>query len=287
MNNVAQRLLLFFLGIPAIIAIVVFIPQARHAGAVLIILSFLGGGGVEFAQIFRDRGTGINGWLSSFLGFLPALAAYLATLVADTSPYFVLGILVICLALLALAVFTPFAFVRKENIPDVMTKISAYGLALIYPGLLGAFIVLVACEPHWATESLLTFVGLTLGNDSLAWFFGMTLGRRRGIVAVSPNKSLAGFIGGMGGSVGLAFVAHVIFPYAMVTSWPVLVGLGLLVGAAVIVGDLFESALKRSAGTKDSGSAVPGRGGFLDSFDSVLFAAPVFYAVSLIFGLFR
>jgi phosphatidate cytidylyltransferase len=287
MNNLVQRLLLFFLGIPAIIVVVIFVPQAKHAAAVLMILIFVGGAGAELAQIFRDRGVRVRVWLTAFLGFLPSLVAYFASLIMDTSPYSVLGILAIGLALFALAVFTPFAFVRKENIPDVMTRSSAYGLALIYPGLLGAFIVLVASEPRWATESLLTFVGLTLGNDSLAWFFGMTLGRRRGIVAVSPNKSLAGFVGGMGGSVGLTFVAHVIFPYAMQTSWAVLVGLGLIVGAAVIIGDLFESALKRSAGAKDSGSAVPGRGGFLDSFDSILFAAPVFYAASLIFRLFR
>ncbi|HUW41204.1 MAG TPA: phosphatidate cytidylyltransferase [Rectinemataceae bacterium] len=287
MNNLVQRLLLFFLGIPAIIALIVFLPQAKHALAVLIILSFLGGGGVELAQIFKDRGVRVKSACTSLLGFLPALATYLAALLAGSSTYSVLEILLFSIALLALVIFTPFAFVRKETISEVTARSSAYGLALIYPGMLGAFIVLVASEPRWATESLLTFVGLTLGNDSLAWFFGMTMGRKRGLVAVSPNKSLAGFIGGMVGSVGLAFVAHAFFPYAMKTTWPLLVCLGLLVGAAVIVGDLFESALKRSAGTKDSGSAVPGRGGFLDSFDSIIFAAPVFYAASIIFGLFR
>jgi phosphatidate cytidylyltransferase len=62
--------------------------------------------------------------------------------------------------------------------------------------------------------------------------------------------------------------------------------MALCVAGAAILGDLFESALKRSAGAKDSGTKVPGRGGFLDSFDSFLFAAPVFYLASRLLGLF-
>ena len=98
---------------------------------------------------------------------------------------------------------------------------------------------------------------------------------------------MAGFIGGACGSVGLAFGCAALFPYALGGPWWTTLILGSVIGAAVIVGDLFESALKRSAGIKDSGSAVPGRGGFLDSFDSLLFAAPVFYGLSLLFGFFR
>ena len=58
---------------------------------------------------------------------------------------------------------------------------------------------------------------------------------------------------------------------------------GIAVGAATIIGDLFESVLKRSAGVKDSGILVPGRGGVLDSVDSVAVAAPVFYLLILLF----
>jgi phosphatidate cytidylyltransferase len=61
--------------------------------------------------------------------------------------------------------------------------------------------------------------------------------------------------------------------------------LGFLLGAAASLGDLVESALKRSSGVKDSGSIIPGRGGVLDSIDSIAFAAPVFYAVyRILFG---
>jgi len=107
----------------------------------------------------------------------------------------------------------------------------------------------------------------------------VTLGHKRGIFTVSPNKSLEGLLAGMAGSVGFAFLGPVLLPGIVPRSWPTLLALGLACGVAVVAGDLFESAIKRSAGVKDSGSIVPGRGGILDSFDSLLFAAPVFIGV--------
>jgi phosphatidate cytidylyltransferase len=186
-----------------------------------------------------------------------------------------------------LASFAQFAFIGERGIPEALPKASALGFAAIYPGFLGAIIVLIASEPRHATESLLTFCILAFSSDSLAWLVGVTLGRHRGIVAVSPNKSLEGFVGGMLAPIGMAFACAAVFPEAISAQWWEILVLGLLVGAAAIVGDLFESSLKRSAGIKDSGSAVPGRGGFLDSFDSLLLAAPVFYSLSLLMGFFR
>jgi phosphatidate cytidylyltransferase len=124
----------------------------------------------------------------------------------------------------------------------------------------------------------------------MAWLFGKYLGKQRNIVAVSPNKSIAGFVGGSTGSLiaafisfgslgalpGMAFVHKIILSFA----------LGLGMAFFVITGDLFESALKRSASVKDSGTMVPGRGGILDSFDSLFFSAPFFVAFSFIFHLF-
>lgn len=78
-----------------------------------------------------------------------------------------------------------------------------------------------------------------------------------------------------------------LYPGAFPVSPVVTFLLGLVVGLSVIAGDLFESALKRSVGIKDSGAGIPGRGGFLDSFDSEFFAAPVFYAAILLLDLFR
>jgi phosphatidate cytidylyltransferase len=287
-SNILQRLLLFFLGIPMILAVIVFLPQFRHAAAVLLIIVFTGGCALELSRFFKAREIAASPVLLIALGAgLPA-SAYVGGLLGGEA-----ALAGACLAVVLatgaalIAMFTRLAFVVAREIPDVLPRADAFAFASVYPGLLGAFIVLIASEPRYATESLLTFCILAFSNDSLAWLVGMTLGRRRGIIAVSPNKSFAGFVGGACGSVGSALCCAALFPKAMTGALWTIPVFGLAVGVAVIVGDLFESSLKRSAGIKDSGSAVPGRGGFLDSFDSLLFAAPVFYGLSLLLGFFR
>jgi phosphatidate cytidylyltransferase len=288
MSNILQRILLFFLGVPSVIALIVFLPQLNHGAAVLVISIFTGGCALELSELFRARGIGANPAHFIALGAgLPA-SAYLGGLLGGASVLSgaCLGLVIVSGAAL-LASFARFAFISESAIPEALPMASALGFAAVYPGFLGAIIVLIASEPRHATESLLTFCVLAFSGDSFAWLVGVTLGRRRGIVAVSPNKSLEGFIGGMLAPVGMAFACAAIFPDAFAVQWWEVLVLGLLVGAAVIFGDLFESSLKRSAGIKDSGSAVPGRGGFLDSFDSLLLSAPVFYGISLLMGLFR
>lgn len=292
MSNVVQRLLLFFLGIPAVLAVIVLLPGWNHGAAVAIVLVFTGGCGVELSRLFRSRGIGASSVLFAALGAGIPACAYAGGLIAGLASEgsVALGtclgaLLGSCLALVAS--FARYAFSSLEEVPRVLPEASALAFAALYPGLLGAFIVLIATEPRYATQSLVSFAFLCFMNDSLAWLAGVTVGRRRNLVAVSPNKSLAGFVAGMLGSIGTAFASSAFFPQAVQAPWWQLLLLGAVIGAASIVGDLFESALKRSAGAKDSGNAVPGRGGFMDSFDSLLFAAPLFYGLCLLFGLFR
>ena len=288
MSNFIQRLLLFFLGIPFVFSVVVFLPQFNHGVAVLVVLVFVGGCALELAAFFKTRGIATKPVLFMVLGAgLPA-AAYIGGLLGGESILTgaCLG-LVLVAGILLIVLFSELAFVRVDGITEVLPRAAALGFVAVYPGLFGAIIVLIASEPRYSTASLLTFCILSFGNDSLAWLVGITLGRRRGIIAVSPNKSIAGFIGGICGSVGTAFGCAFLFPRAISGPWWTVLIFGLVVGIAVIVGDLFESALKRSARIKDSGSTVPGRGGFLDTFDSLLFAAPVFYGLSLLLGYFR
>jgi phosphatidate cytidylyltransferase len=288
MSNLAQRLLLFFLGVPAVSAVILFLPQLNHGASVLVVIAFTAGCALELSRLFEARDIAAPRLAFVSIGVALPAGAYVGGLLGG--PSILLGSclgVVVASSLALVASFLPFALYRTEDLHEVLPRSSALAFAVAYPGLLGAVIVLIASEPRYATESLLTFALLCFGNDSIAWLVGVTVGKHRGLVPVSPNKSLEGFIGGMLATVGVAFGCRALFPEALDASWWELLALGLLVGASAIFGDLFESSLKRSASIKDSGKAVPGRGGFLDSIDSLLFAAPVFYGLSLLMGLFR
>jgi phosphatidate cytidylyltransferase len=118
-------------------------------------------------------------------------------------------------------------------------------------------------------------------GDSAAYFVGRAWGKHKCAPAISPNKTWEGVIGGLVASAAAGAVLGI--ASALFDSPNEAIGkrmlFGLLVGAAGQVGDLVESAVKREIGIKDFGSLLPGHGGVLDRFDSLLFAAPVAYVL--------
>jgi len=113
-------------------------------------------------------------------------------------------------------------------------------------------------------------------GDSAAYFIGSAFGRHRMAPSVSPAKSWEGFAAGMVASMGAAALAGSVGAGLPLT-W--MLAAGAAAGAAGVLGDLYESALKRNAGVKDSGSLLPGHGGVLDRFDSLLGAVPATWVV--------
>lgn len=116
---------------------------------------------------------------------------------------------------------------------------------------------------------------IIFAGDTSAFYFGTYFGRHKLSPSVSPGKTVEGSIGGFLANIAVGAVfKFLLFPHL---SWGFCFFFFILIGAAGQVGDLFESALKRMSGVKDSGIILPGHGGILDRIDALLFATPVMY----------
>jgi phosphatidate cytidylyltransferase len=156
---------------------------------------------------------------------------------------------------------------------DVLGEVVAGLFAALYLGLpLGA---IVATASMAGREAVLLLILTVAASDTAQFYTGSLFGRRRLAPIISPKKSIEGAIGGLvGGPLALAIVGHWWLP-AVAPAWRV--ALGVVVVATGILGDLFESQIKRTSGVKDSSALIPGHGGVLDRIDALLFAAPAYY----------
>ena len=271
MSKVVKRLLTFFIGVPLVLAIV-FCDYLNHLPLQVVLGIFAVLGANEFYNMMQEKG--IKLFTREILLIATALlpmACYtfiLYGLSLDITPWLFIAIVIILMG------FECFSAKTFEN---SLQKIAYSVLIIFYTGFLLTFISRMTLLPdsRYVISLFLIFVFMC---DSFAWFFGILFGKTtRGYVAASPNKSLVGFIGGIAGSIGCGFIFKYFFPDIMIISNLHLAILGLVTSLAAIIGDLIESVFKRSCGVKDSGKLIPGRGGVLDSIDSIVIAAPIFY----------
>lgn len=175
-----------------------------------------------------------------------------------------LGFLSICLIRLS----------KTGDLDKVFQDIGYTFIGALYVGLLLGHLTLIRATVEGREWTLLLFFTIWMG-DIAAFYTGLSIGKHKLYPEISPNKTIEGAIGGIIGS--FIIVAAAKFYYMnQLTMVDVAV---ISVGIAVMgqLGDLCESMFKRSAGVKDSGNLIPGHGGILDRFDSVLFAAPFLY----------
>jgi phosphatidate cytidylyltransferase len=149
---------------------------------------------------------------------------------------------------------------------------AAAAFATVYVGVpLG---MLAAVHGAFGARVTLLMIATIVVSDSAQYYTGRAFGRHPLAPAISPKKTVEGAIGGV--VFGTAFIAAA-GGYLFAMPVKTLLPFGLLVVVLGIVGDLFESRLKRAAAVKDSSTLIPGHGGVLDRIDALLFAAPAFY----------
>jgi phosphatidate cytidylyltransferase len=127
-------------------------------------------------------------------------------------------------------------------------------------------------------RQLIYFLTFTMwAGDTGAYYLGTWIGRRAIAPRISPKKTVEGALGGLAATLLVAMAGSAaLWPRL---SWGKAAGIGLLLAVVGIMGDLCESAVKRAASVKDSGTVIPGHGGMLDRLDSLMFAGPVLYAL--------
>lgn len=247
-------------------------------------LILLAGGLYEYYRMVRNIGRDPQ----SSTGILTGVACYvLATLVSAgflPSRYFLIIVLFFVLIVIT-------ELYRKKDKP--FDELAHTFFAIIYIALPFAMMPFSAFS-HTGMNSLLPhgdivfspgiiigFFLLVWANDTGAYLTGVTAGKHKLMERISPKKTWEGFFGGM---VMSALVAWLLSGWLGVVGTAQWIAISMIIAIFGTYGDLAESMLKRSSGVKDSGSILPGHGGFLDRFDSTIFSFPIVYLFISLFG---
>ncbi len=181
--------------------------------------------------------------------------------------------------------FMLFAYIGKFP-RYTYNQVSDAFFGIIYVGVMLSFIYFLRQLPggHGMFMYALIFI-CSNGCDVMAYLFGMLFGKHKLSPILSPKKSIEGAVGGTLSASAAGVVTGVIYCMVYDKSWYYALMFGVICFAGAIVsqcGDLTASAIKRNSEIKDYGNSIPGHGGVLDRFDSVIFVAPVIYSLAII-----
>ena len=282
-REILLRLVTAALLAPAILAAIVAGGLWTLATVVILVVLAMR----EFYGLIEAKGVALN---KSF-GFVAGAA--LPVIAFFGNEYH--ATLLIAAVLLAVMV----AALGRVEIGEALSSISGTFFGVFYIGWLLSHAVLLRAfarvvETKWgvyypvdAGIFLLLFAVTTVACcDTGAYFTGRAFGRRPLARAISPGKTIEGVAGGVAAACGAALLLKGLFAWfwpelAEGLPWSYVLPFAVLLAAAGIVGDLVESLLKRDAARKDTGSLLPGMGGFLDRLDSALLAIPLMYYAML------
>jgi len=246
-------------------------------GPLIILISYLGGNYL-FGMILLFGAIGIGEYLWRNLGkryilfwvltYLFVLAMLAAAIKLDYSygAALLAGYFLIIGMLLS---------IRSEEPAELFKTMTVLLWGTVYIGLLYPFLYLIRDFTEIGGDWMLFLFGSLWLSDSMAMWIGKGFGKSKLAPTVSPNKTVAGFVGGLTGGIIVAVIlgfwrlSQIPLPYLIIA--------GLLISFVGQLGDLVESMWKRAIGIKDSSKIIPGHGGVLDRFDSTLFAAPTLF----------
>ena len=178
---------------------------------------------------------------------------------------------------LFLVIFITFAsilFAKKEEVISHLGKIFLTVVYIVVPFTLIVQIPFLNSTFNYVNSTILGVFILIWTSDTFAFIIGKNFGKHKLLERVSPNKTIEGFFGGLVFTFIVSFILANQFTTLSLVQWLVIAGIVSVFG---VLGDLIESMFKRQAGVKDSSNFIPGHGGFLDRFDSVIFAAPFIF----------
>ena len=215
----------------------------------------------------------------AFIAYGAAIVMYIFIFAGVT---FHLQLFMFAIALIAMLVY----YVVKYPSGNFKELVVAY-MGLFYVAFLLSFAFRLRMMPMGAYAVWLVFI-CSWVNDTCAYFIGLFFGKRKLAPHLSPKKTVEGALGGIAGATIAAFILGIVAANAGDSFVGIRIFVytisGVIGSVAAIIGDLSASAIKRDNDIKDFGSIIPGHGGVLDRFDSVLLAAPIIYWIIQIAG---
>jgi phosphatidate cytidylyltransferase len=283
MKKIVSRLLIFLIGVPLFFALIFLLPYNRHLIFNILCTIYSACTAVELSAMFEKKQMRVRKIEAFVLGALAPLTATLT--VSFNFPQWIIPLMIMA-GVSWVIISRIFSYSKYKE--TVINNIAGCFSIMIYPAF---FIFWIIEMSIWEISgAVFLFLIIVFLNDSTAWLTGRLFGKNnKGLFAVSPNKSVAGFAGGLFAGTAICVIAAYFFPSIFFNSpdssvsIPSAVLLGLSTAIFATLGDLAESAIKRSCDVKDSGSLMMGRGGLLDSVDSIAAAAPVFFLLYSVF----
>lgn len=250
----------------AVVLSCMFATPSKYPMLVLMIIA-AGVAGYEWFKLMPRSADHVNKIKAGCFGFVTAVLSACALYFSD------LALLLWSASILTWIVSVYWVKAYPQYDGWYNSSLSIIGVVLISAAVTAIFEVW-GSSPWWLMYLFL----LVWGADSGAYFVGRKLGKRKLAPNVSPNKSIEGLIGGIVTVAIVIIAVQSVYLHLTFTQHILFLILSIITVFSSVLGDLFESMIKRRAGIKDSGRILPGHGGVLDRIDSLLAAAPFFAA---------